>query len=217
MLVISVTLGTRYAYKIYKISKFSNIASISSHHQKRLQAYLVPYVINIASILSPPYMLGFNLNLFHKKYQCEIQNKCAAYTFDKSRMICVLHANLDKGTTKKRRKQTGVKKADYTLSLPEMNFCSNKNRQKRCKRESKCRHANCIRNAEKWQSRKFRVKTIWRNLFLYFLYFSCVFFNADKRKFGYDAGYMKDEYGCNLSKCKCATFDQTVIGKFVTS
>ena len=51
-------------------------------------------------------------------------------------------------------------------------------------------------------------------LFLYFLYFSCVFFNAEKRKFGYDAGYMKDEYGCNLSKCKCAPFDQTVIGKF---
>ena len=50
---------------------------------------------------------------------------------------------------------------------------------------------------------------------LFCLYFViCLFFNAEKRKFGYDAGYMKDEYGCNLSKCKCATFDQTVIGKF---
>ena len=78
-----------------------------------------------------------------------MQNKCVAYTFDKSRMTCVLHASIDKGTTKKRRKQTGVKKADYTLSLPEMNLCSNKNRQRRCKREPKCRHVNCIRNAEK--------------------------------------------------------------------
>ena len=76
-----------------------------------------------------------------------MQNKCAAYTFDKSRMTCVLHANTDRGTSKKRRKQTGIKKADYTLSLPEMNLCANKNRQKRCKREPKCRHANCIRNA----------------------------------------------------------------------
>ena len=93
--------------------------------------------------------VAFNLNWFREKYQCEIQNKCVAYTFDKSRMTCVLHASIDKGTTKKRRKQTGVKKADYTLSLPELNLCSNKNRQRRCKREPKCRHVNCIRNAEK--------------------------------------------------------------------
>ena len=132
-----------------------------------------------------------------------MQNKCVAYTFDKSRMTCVLHASIDKGTTKKRRKQTGVKKADYTLSLPEMNLCSNKNRQRRCKREPKCRHVNCIRNAEKQQ-----------NTYLRLLKVSCLSFKADQRKFGYDAGYIKDEYGCNLSKCKCAPFNQTVIGKF---
>ena len=78
-----------------------------------------------------------------------MRNDCVAYTFDKSRMTCVLHASIDKGTTKKRRKQTGVKKADYTLSLPEMTFCFNENQQKRCKREPKCRHANCNRNAAK--------------------------------------------------------------------
>ena len=76
-------------------------------------------------------------------------------------MTCVLHGSIDKGTTKKRRKQTGVKKTDYTLSLPEMDLCSNKNRQKRCKREPKCRHANCIRNVEKWKSRKFPVETLF--------------------------------------------------------
>ena len=30
---------------------------------------------------------------------------------------------------------------------------------------------------------------------------------------GYDAGFIKDEYGCNLNKCECAHFDDTVIGK----
>ena len=93
-----------------------------------------------------------------------MQNECAAYTFDKSRMICVLHASIDKGTTKKRRKQTGVKKENFTLSLPEMTLCANKNRQKRCKREPKCRHANCIRNAEKWH---------YHNTFFAFLRFRC--------------------------------------------
>ena len=92
---------------------------------------------------------SFDLNEVHKKYKCEMRNDCVAYTFDKSRMTCVLHASIDKGTTKKRRKQTGVKKADYTLSLPEMTFCFNENQQKRCKREPKCRHANCNRNAAK--------------------------------------------------------------------
>ena len=83
-----------------------------------------------------------------------MKNECAAYTFDKSRMTCVLHASIDKGTTKKRRKETGVKKENFTLSLPEMTLCANKNRQKRCKREPKCRHVNCVRNAKKQHVRK---------------------------------------------------------------
>ena len=77
-----------------------------------------------------------------------MQTKCLAYTFDKSRMKCTLHASIAKGTTIKRRKQIGVKKTDEILSLPEMNFCYYQNRQKRCKREPKCRHVNCMRNAK---------------------------------------------------------------------
>ena len=30
---------------------------------------------------------------------------------------------------------------------------------------------------------------------------------------GYDAGFIRDEYGCNLEKCECAHFNQFVIGK----
>ena len=32
-------------------------------------------------------------------------------------------------------------------------------------------------------------------------------------KNGYDAGFIKDEFGCNLDKCECAHFNQTIIGK----
>ena len=34
---------------------------------------------------------------------------------------------------------------------------------------------------------------------------------------GYDAGFTKDEYGCNLNTCECAEFDQVVIGKLESS
>ena len=30
---------------------------------------------------------------------------------------------------------------------------------------------------------------------------------------GYDVGFIKDEYGCNLNSCECAHFDDTIIGK----
>ena len=30
---------------------------------------------------------------------------------------------------------------------------------------------------------------------------------------GYDAGFKKDEYDCNLNTCECEHFDQFVIGK----
>ena len=46
-----------------------------------------------------------------------------------------------------RGKQTGIKKTDYILSLPEVSFCSEKNRKKRCRREPKCQHVDCLRNA----------------------------------------------------------------------
>ena len=81
-----------------------------------------------------------------------MRNECVAYTFDQSRITCTLHASIEKGTTQKRKYQTGIKKSDYILTLPEMNMCSFKNRQKRCKREPKCRHVNCVRNARKCQS-----------------------------------------------------------------
>ena len=32
------------------------------------------------------------------------------------------------------------------------------------------------------------------------------------RKNGYDAGFIKDEYYCNLDECECAHFNKTVIG-----
>ena len=34
------------------------------------------------------------------------------------------------------------------------------------------------------------------------------------RKNGYDAGFIKDEFDCNLDKCECAHFNQTIIGNF---
>ena len=46
-----------------------------------------------------------------------------------------------------RGKQTGLKKTDHILSLPEISFCSDKNRQRRCSREPKCHHVDCLRNA----------------------------------------------------------------------
>ena len=82
----------------------------------------------------------------HQKYQCESQIKCVAYTFEQSKFNCVLHSSTNKGLTQTRGKQTGTKKTDYTLSLPEMSLCSEQNRQKRCKREPKCQHVDCNRN-----------------------------------------------------------------------
>ena len=79
-------------------------------------------------------------------------------------MTCVLHASIQKGTMKKRKTQSGVKKADYILSLPEMNLCSNINRQKRCKREPKCRHIDCLRNAQKQHVRESHILLFARPL-----------------------------------------------------
>ena len=35
-------------------------------------------------------------------------------------------------------------------------------------------------------------------------------------KNGYDAGFIKDEFDCNLETCECAHFNQTIIGKHLT-
>ena len=73
---------------------------------------------------------------------------CIAYTFEQSRLNCILHSSIEKGLRYTRGKQTGMKKPDYVLSLPEMSFCSEKNRERRCRREPKCKHVNCLRNAQ---------------------------------------------------------------------
>ena len=39
------------------------------------------------------------------------------------------------------------------------------------------------------------------------------FIEPNSRMNGYDAGFEKDEYDCNLDKCECQNFDQFVIGK----
>ena len=83
-----------------------------------------------------------------KKLKCESNSKCVAYTFEQSQLICILHSSTNKGQKYTRGKQTGVKKTDYKLSLAEISLCSDKNRQRRCRREPKCNHVDCFRNAQ---------------------------------------------------------------------
>ena len=73
--------------------------------------------------------------------------KCVAYTFEQSKLNCILHSSTDKGLKYTRGKQTGLKKTNYTLSLPEISYCSDKNRKRRCRWESKCSHVDCFRIA----------------------------------------------------------------------
>ena len=87
------------------------------------------------------------LNMTSSKFQCELRDECVAYTFSQSQMNCILHSSVDKGLSYTRGQQTGMKKTDYMLSLPEISFCSHKNRQKRCRREPKCQHVDCLRIA----------------------------------------------------------------------
>ena len=88
-----------------------------------------------------------NVLKFNQKFKCESLSECVAYTFQQSRLICTLHSSIAKGLRYTRGKQTGMKKPDYILSLPEMSICFEQNRKKRCKREPKCPHINCLRNA----------------------------------------------------------------------
>ena len=80
--------------------------------------------------------------------KCELLIRCVAYTFEQSRLNCLLHSSTDQGQKSIQGKQTGRKKAEYILSLPEISFCYDKNRQRRCRLEPKCHHVNCFRNAQ---------------------------------------------------------------------
>ena len=99
------------------------------------------------------YSIIFNLietaidQKFHQQLKCESLVKCVAYTFEQSKLICILHSSIDMGLKFTRGKQIGIKKTDYILSLPEVSFCAEKNRKKRCRREPKCQHIDCLRNA----------------------------------------------------------------------
>ena len=73
--------------------------------------------------------------------------KCVAYTFEQSELNCILYSSTEKGKKYARGKQTGIKKQDYILSLPEISYCSEENRQRRCRNEPKCGDVDCLRNA----------------------------------------------------------------------
>ena len=86
---------------------------------------------------------------FLQKFKCIAHGRCVAYTFKKLHPpSCTLHARIEKGKIRIQGKQTGVKKTDYVLSLLEISFCYNKNRRRRCRKEPKCHHVNCFRNAQ---------------------------------------------------------------------
>ena len=61
--------------------------------------------------------------------------------------MCSLYSSIVKGLKYTPGKETGMKKTDYNLTLPEVSICVEENRQKRCKQEPKCQHVNCLRNA----------------------------------------------------------------------
>ena len=73
--------------------------------------------------------------------------KYVAYTFEQSKLNCILHSSIDKGQKYTRGKQTGFKKPNFILSLPEISYCSGINRKRRCRSEPKCNHVDCLRNA----------------------------------------------------------------------
>ena len=90
------------------------------------------------------------MSKFCQKWKCLMHDKCLAYTFQQTELNCVLHSKTDQGQRYVRGKQTGLKKTDHILSLPEISFCSDKNRQRRCRREPKCHHVDCLRKAQEF-------------------------------------------------------------------
>ena len=141
--------------------------------------------------------------------------ECVAYTFEQSRLNCTLHTSTAKGQKFFRGKQTGLKKANYTLSLPEISYCSDKNRKRRCRREPKCSHVDCFRIASDFT--RLSVPTLTSHFRLYSMRgvfrWSNAFWELYQSKNGYDAGFIKDEFDCVTDKCECARFDQVIIGK----
>ena len=133
-----------------------------------------------------------------------MHDKCIAYTYlythDTQGLTCFLYSKTDQ-RREGRSLQTGFKKPQHVLSLPEINFCANKNRRNRCWSELKCRHVNCLRNAQDFltQTPRGEIHIIELN----------------PRINGYDAGFEKDEYDCNLDTCKCAHFNQHAIGNIL--
>ena len=63
-------------------------------------------------------------------------------------MTCILHSSTSDGTIKTTQKQTGVKKTDYILPLPEISLCTDENRRKRCIHEPNCDHIKCLRKCQ---------------------------------------------------------------------
>ena len=73
--------------------------------------------------------------------------QCVAYTYEQARQICILYSNTAKGRKNKHGKKTGLKKDNLIYSLPELSFCAEKRRKRRCRREPNCDHVDCLRNA----------------------------------------------------------------------
>ena len=137
------------------------------------------------------------------KYLCGQNSKCVAFTYEHARLSCTLHSSKAAGVNVKVGKKSGERKDDFILSLAQISMCTEKIRRMRCKREPKCRHVNCLRDA--WNYIFWKISG-WS--------FTVKFvFPSFKRKIGYDVGFAKDKYGCNSNKCECEHFEQTVIGK----
>ena len=139
---------------------------------------------------------------FHQKWKCLMHDECIAYAFQYT-LTCFLYSKTDQGSRyvygeRRTWGRTGFKKSENFLSLPEISFCANENRRKRCWREPKCHHVNCLRNAHDFLNQTPRGKIHLIEL--------------NPRINGYDAGFEKDEYDCNLDTCKCAHFNQYAIG-----
>ena len=132
--------------EIFHNDFYKNICEFSS----KLELYHINYMFqhNIICIWNKLCHISYVEIL--KKMKCELHSKCVAYTFEQSRLICILHSSTDKGQKYTRGKQTGVKKTDFKLSLPEISRCFDQTRERRCRREPKCNHVDCFRNAQEF-------------------------------------------------------------------
>ena len=140
--------------------------------------------------------------------------ECVAYTFEQSKLNCVLHSSIEKGQKYTRGKQTGFKKPNFILSLPEISYCSEINRKRRCRSEPKCSDVDCLRNAHEIFGLDVPGSSIsFSDHDKRYTIYCMNFVELNRSKNGYDVGYVKDDYDCNTDQCECAHFDQAVIGK----